>query len=160
MLKEYILKCASYIQYISLVSYAYTAHINKHTHTHTHTHKYICIVIEATQQLFIISADCLQFSLSVLAETRSNFEFMVIKMRLVNDRLLSVWKYREKSELHNYIDNHKLHCMGGSIIGSILRRFEGPPRYNSQAEEIHLPFNPYASRFTSLFSPFLSQFLL
>ncbi len=72
---------------------------------------------------------------------------MVIKMRLVNDRLLSVWKYREKSELHNYIDNHKLHCMGGSIIGSILRRFEGPPRYNSQAEEIHLPFNPYASSF-------------
>lgn len=49
-------------------------------------------------------------------------------MRLVNDRLLSVWGYREKSESHNYIDIHKLHCTGASIIASILRRFEGPPR--------------------------------
>lgn len=49
-------------------------------------------------------------------------------MRLVNDRLLSVWGYREKSESHNYIVIHKLHCTGASIIASILRRFEGPPR--------------------------------
>lgn len=104
--------------------------------------------------MFIISADCLQFPLSVQEETRSNFEFLVIKMRLVYDRVLSVWQYREKSELHNYIDNHILHCTGGSIIGSILRRFEGPPRYNSQAEEIYLPFNPYASSFYFLVRSF------
>lgn len=59
----------------------------------------------------------------------------------------------ERNQSHNYIDIHKLHCTGGSIIGSILRRFEGPPsKIHRQKKEIclsvctHLPF-------TSSFAP-------
>lgn len=58
----------------------------------------------------------------------------------------------ERNQSHNYIDIHKLHCTGGSIIGSILRRFEGPPsKIHRQKKEICLSICVHLS-FTFLFA--------
>lgn len=74
--------------------------------------------------------DRLRFSFNVqTAKRRSHFDIMVERRGcLVNDKFLSVWGYRGKWELHNYIDVREPHRAGASVIGSILRRFYGPPR--------------------------------
>lgn len=59
----------------------------------------------------------------------------------------------EANELHNYIDVRKPHCTGASVIASVLRRFYGPSRSNSEEEERNLPFASDASIFLVHFGP-------